>query len=372
MRPMPVMAMADGAASGVVGRREVLRSMLGAPLAGGSLLLAGCWGEGSSASEVVLYSSVDDFLWFELKPLFENESGIRIRRAGDTEATKTFGLMQRLLDEGERPRADVWWSSEVLSTIRLAREEILAPYASVREEDFEGGWPEGLRGAEGRWYGFAQRARVIAYNPTLVDPDEAPRTLAELAGPRWNGRVAIADPRFGTTRTHVSAIASSDGVGALRLWLDSLMRNGVHVLDGNSTCARAVAQGDVEVCLTDTDDVWALQYQGIPIDMAYEKHVGLAPPSAVQGRGALVIPNTVGVVAGGPNPANARALVDFILSERVSRRIAESDSRNIPIRPRVARDYPELVVPSPWTPDWEAVADVAEEAVATAREALGR
>jgi len=347
-------------------RRDVLRALLATPFA-----IAGCSGGGDGGvAEAVLYTSIDDFLWFELKSLFERESGIRVRRAGDTEATKTFGLMQRLLDERERPRADVWWSSEILSTVRLAREGVLAPFTTVHEKDFEGGWPESLRGDQRLWHGFAQRARVIAYNPGLVPPDEAPRSLADLTQPRWNGRVVIADPRFGTTRTHVAAIARSDGPAALHVWLTSLKLNNARVLSGNSTCAREVADAKADVCLCDTDDVWALQAQARDIDFVYEDDVGLTPAAAVQGRGPLVIPNTAAIVKGGPNPEAGRALLDFILSAEVERRIALSDSRNVPIRPSLAAEFPEIMIPNPWTPDWPEVQDIADEALQVAQDVL--
>jgi iron(III) transport system substrate-binding protein len=71
--------------------------------------------------EVVLYSSVDDFLLREVVAAFEAESGVRVRLVGDTEATKTTGLVERLLAERGRPREDVWWSSRARRDTALRR-----------------------------------------------------------------------------------------------------------------------------------------------------------------------------------------------------------------------------------------------------------
>ena len=37
---------------------------------------------------------------------------------------------------------------------------------------------------------------VIVYSTKLVKPDELPKTWADLANPRWKGKVAIGHPGF--------------------------------------------------------------------------------------------------------------------------------------------------------------------------------
>ena len=58
----------------------------------------------------------------QLVDAFEARTGISVLLVGDTEATKTTGLVQRLRAEQNSPRADVFWSSEIFQTIRLAQE----------------------------------------------------------------------------------------------------------------------------------------------------------------------------------------------------------------------------------------------------------
>ncbi|MEZ6243855.1 MAG: extracellular solute-binding protein [Phycisphaerales bacterium] len=327
-------------------------------------LLASCGRDdasGGGAKEVVLYSSVDDVLLREVVAVYEKETGVRVLVVGDTEATKTTGLVQRLIAEKGNPRADVWWSSEPFGSILLSKEGVLAPYTSQSAEShFEDGWPKELRGSKGDWYAFAQRARVIAYSEERVETP--PRTLAQLGEPEWTGRIGMARPEFGTTRGQMGALLDAWGEKAYDVWLLGLEYRKVRLYDGNSAVVRAIAQGEIDVGLTDTDDVWAAQRQGWRVALAYES----IDPDAGQGRlpslGAMVVPNTVALVAGGPHPDQGKALIDFLLSPRVESLIAASDSGNMPVIPGVASD-PAHEIENPWRPDLEKVAGSVAEAV---------
>jgi iron(III) transport system substrate-binding protein len=276
----------------------------------------------------------------------------------------------------------VWWSSEPFATINLAAEGIFEPYTSdAGEAGMPGGWPSGLRAKEGTWYGFAQRARVVVYNTDRVKEEDVPRTLAALTDPKFKGRVGIARPRFGTTGGHMAAIAQIHGLDGLRTWLTALKDNGVRLYDGNASVMRAVANGEILVGLTDTDDVWAGRRNGYPIDAAYERNDVAAnptssfrpPPATLEiGWGPLVMPNMVALVKGGPNPENGRKLVDFLLSEIVERLLAESDSHNIPVRPSLAAKpaFRKYAVEAPMVIDLEQVAGMMGEALRVCDEVL--
>ncbi len=350
-----------------------LRRTTARALVSSFVLLCACSENAPDRSEVVLYTSADEHLARLVVDAFEQETGIHVRLLGDTEQTKTTGLVQRLLSEIDHPKADVWWSSEALGTVKLARAGALERYEARAESAFEGGWPGGLRGTGGNWYGFAQRARVIAYNTDRVTESDAPRTLRELTSERFRGRVGMARPQFGTTRSHMAAIALAHGEKALEQWLVKMQGNGLKIYDGNSTAVAALARGEIDVCLTDTDDVWAAQRNGWPVDLRYEQVD--QPEQIVDGLpslGALVMPNTVALVAGGPNADEAARLIEFLLSERAEAIMALSDSHNVPIHPGLADEYAQFAIPSPWLASNEGIADSATKAIDVCTRVLGR
>lgn len=323
--------------------------------------------------EVVLYSSVDDHILQEVVKAFEGSSGIKVRIVGDTEATKTTGLVQRLLAERDHPRADVWWSNEPYGTIRLAREGLLEAYTSPAENDFERGWPAEFRARDRTWYGFAQRHRTIVYNTKKLTEEQAPSRLSELAVPQWKGRIGMARPQFGTTRGQMGAILSQSGPQAYRAWLEGLKANGVRLYDGNSTTVRAVAQGEIDIGLTDSDDVYGGQREGWPVEMSTIAYDPIIPPGGqvIASTGPLAIPNTIGRIKGGPNQAAAAALIDFVLSERVERMLGEGEAKHAPVRPRLASEL-QLYVPAASVPDFEAIERSIPEALRIWDEVFGR
>jgi iron(III) transport system substrate-binding protein len=331
------------------------------------LTISGCSRQSPKpdAGEVVLYSSVDDVLLREIVTGFENETGIKVRLVGDNEANKTTGLVQRLVMEKDRPSADVWWSSEPFGTISLEREGILEPYHSQAAEDsIEGGWPEQLKGKT--WYGFARRARVIVYATGRVD--SPPESILDLADAKWKGRIGMARPAFGTTRGHMGILVDAWGADGFRAWLEGMKANGLRLYDGNATIVRAARLGEIDVGLTDTDDVWAGQRNGWKVEPIFEKQgierLGLTS------MGPVLLPNTVAMVAGGPNPDNAARLIDYLLSDRVETLMAQSDSRNIPVHPNLQERFKPLMVEGTAEFDLSAVADRIEDAMTICEQVL--
>jgi iron(III) transport system substrate-binding protein len=295
----------------------------------------GCDGRGradaNAQRKVVVYCSVDPELAAGILAAFEKLTGVRAVVRYDEEATKTTGLIQRLRAEADHPAADVLWSSECFQTIALADEGILAPYRGPAAKDR----PEKFADPNGLWHAFGLRTRVMAWNVRRVRPADAPRKLEDLLDARWKGRLVMADPAFGTTRGDVASWFAHYGAPRAREILRGLAGNGVRQVQGNSTAVRAVAFGEADVCLTDTDDVYAAQRNGWPIEMA---------PLDQGGAGALAIPNTVALVKGAGNEAAAGELIAFLLSEQVERLLAASESHNIPVRPALAAEYAKYAV----------------------------
>ncbi len=359
-------------------RRQILQTLVGTPAAlaafgsagaAASLGLSSC---GRSSTEpaskrIVLYSSADDEILRAVVDQFEKSEGLTVSLVTDTEATKTTGLVQRLLDERAAPRADVWWSSEPLGTVKLARENVLDTLPSDAVPGYS---PPILIGTGKTWVGFARRARVIASSTKRVPSTEQPRRLRDLTDPRWKSRLGIARPQFGTTRAHLAALLSVSNEKTLRGWL-LVEADQVSSTTATPSVVRAIAQGEIDAGLTDTDDAWAATRNGWAVDSAFEsRDVQLGVENELPSPGPLLMPNTVALVRGGPNAEGALKLVRFLLTPGVERSLAGSDSRNVPVHPKIAEEFPALKVPSPWEPDWERVADASADAMRISAEVL--
>ena len=272
-----------------------------------ALLLTACRGAGP---EVVVYTSVDQQYAEPVLKAFEAKSGIRVRAVYDTEAAKTTGLVNRLIAEKDRPRADVWWSGEFAQTVTLADKGVLAHYTSPAAADI----PAGFKDPGGLWTGFGGRARVFLINTERLTPEEWPDSLTDLASGDLPGdQIGLAYPLFGTSATHAAAIYAMRGRAKAKAFFQQVADRGVRIVDGNSVVRDLVASGQLAWGITDTDDACGAVARGAPVEI-------IVPDQGAGGAGTLVVPNTVAKVQGGPSSAQADKLVDYLLS-----REAESD-----------------------------------------------
>jgi iron(III) transport system substrate-binding protein len=271
-----------------------------------------------SRREVVVYTSVDQVFSEPILRAFEREAGIKVRAVFDTEETKSTGVLNRLITEGENPQADVFWSGDPVRPFLLVKRGLVQPYLSAAAV----GLPEGLRSKDGTWTGFAARARVLLVNKNKVPAAEMPRSIRDLASPRWRAQTAIASPLFGTTTMHVAALFSAWGEAEGRRFLEDLKANTIRIASSNGEVKRLVVSGEVAFGLTDTDDANEAIKEGGAVQVVYPDQDGF---------GTLVMPTTVVMLRGAPHAEPAKNLVDYLLTAEVERRMAES-AAHMPLR----------------------------------------
>ena len=124
---------------------------------------------------------MDDVFARPVARRFEEKTGIKIDLVPDTEETKSAGLLNRLIAEKERPRADVFWSGDPVRAAILKAKNVSAPYRSPLAE----GLPAQFSDPAGHWTGFSARARVIIYNRELVPEEQIPASVMDLLKPHF-------------------------------------------------------------------------------------------------------------------------------------------------------------------------------------------
>lgn len=302
--------------------RHGLGSLAAALVAGlATLALAGC-GSGAD-NEVVVYVALDRQFSKPILEDFSRESGVATRPKFDIESTKSVGLTTTLLAEANRPRCDVFWNNEILNVLRLEEKGLLDVYFSPAGEPF----PREFRSSRGTWHGFAARARVLLVNTEVVERSQFPRSIEDLADPRWRGKTGLAKPLFGTTATHAACLFAAWGDDRAQAFFRRLKENGIQVLSGNKQVASSVGLGDLAFGLTDTDDAIGELERGAPVEIVY-------PDRGADELGVLFIPNTVAILKDCPHPEEARRLVDFLLGPAIESKLAAGASAQIPLNPR--------------------------------------
>lgn len=284
--------------------------------------LSGCLG--SADNEVVVYSALDKEFSQPILQEIERELGVTVLSKFDVESNKTVGLVTELIQQRKRPRADIFWNNEVLHTIRLQQMGLLEPWIP----DASAAIPATFKATDGSWTGFAARARVLIVNTTLIpDVGDYPDSFFDLADPRWSNRCGMARPLFGTSATHAAVLFDRLGVEAAARWYQQIQSNAV-IEGGNRQVAIKVGRGELAFGLTDTDDAMLEIDKGNPVVIVY-------PDQAESQSGTLLIPNTICLIAGGPNSERARAVVARLLEADIESRLAEGASAQFPLNPEV-------------------------------------
>ena len=292
-----------------------------------AMLLHSSVPQNSGKPTVVVYTSVDDELALPLFKRFTEETGITVIPRTDSEASKTTGLAGRLLQLKNNPDGDVFWNSELSLTQMLAKNGVLEPYVSPQAQAI----PDAFKDANNFWTGFGCRARVLIYNTGRVSRDQVPRSLDQLADPRWRGRFVIAKPLFGTTRSHLVSFALALGeeqaFQIFRRWRE----NGLVLAESNSDVRNLVEKGIKDIGLTDSDDVFSAMDRNKPVDF-------IIPDQCPEWMGAYLIPNTVAVLKNGPHPQQAHTFVNYLLRPETEAWLSAQSSHQIPVRPGISCD----------------------------------
>jgi iron(III) transport system substrate-binding protein len=295
-------------------------------------LLAGCGSSQDEAggsprsqgeaqrSQVVVYSAQDREFAEPVLKAYEKQASAEVLTKFDVESSKTVGLANDIIVEKSRPRCDLFWNNEILNTLRLKEQGLLAPFQPSHAGDV----PETFKAKDGTWYGFAGRARILIVNTKLVPEADRPKGIKDLLDPKWKGKIGIAKPLFGTTATHAACLFAAWGDEKAKEYYQGLKANGVQILSGNKQVATAAGAGQIAFGVTDTDDAMGEIEAGSPVVIVY-------PDRKPDELGTLFIPNTLALIKGAPHPDAARALADHLLSPEVEAALANGPSAQIPL-----------------------------------------
>ena len=176
-----------------------------------------------------------------------------------------------------------------------------------------------FRSPKGTWEGFAARARVLIVNKNLVPQSDRPKSIEDLADPKWKGRVGMAKPLFGSTATQAACLFAFWGPDRAKAYYRKLKENQIEQLAGNKQVAVDVSAGKIAFGIADTDDALEEVEHGQPVVIVY-------PDQQPGGMGTMFFPNTLSVIKGCPHPEAARKLIDYLLSPAVEAQLAAGPS----------------------------------------------
>ncbi len=278
------------------------------------LFTAGCGQK--DTNEVVVYVSEDQVFSEPILRDFGADTGIRVKAVYDTEETKSTGVMNRLIAEKGNPQADVYWANEPIRAIVLKQRGISEKYFSINAE----GIPANFKDPQGYWTGFSARARVLIVGAL----DEMPTSIFAYTDERLRNKGVVANPLFGTTTSWVAALFTLWDEDKAKAFMEKMKQNGTKISTSNGESTMLVVNKEFVFSLVDSDDATNAIRDGKHVRQVY-------PDQEEGGLGCLVLPNAAVLIKGGPNPANGRKFIDYVLSSQTERKLAFADCAQIPL-----------------------------------------
>jgi len=248
---------------------------------------------------------------------FTKETGIRINRIEG----KDDALIERLRNEGRNSPADV------LITVdagRLWRADQLGLFREVDSDSLDRRIPAELRSAEGHWFGFSLRARLIFYDKARIEPG-AIKTYEDLADPRWKGQVCIRSSSNIYNLSLLSSMIASRGEKAAEAWAKGVVANFARDPEGGDTDQiRAVAAGECGIAVANSYYFARLLASDDPADRKVAEAVGVVFPNQ-DDRGTHVNISGAGVLKWAPHPDAAVRFLEYLASDEAQRIFADGN-----------------------------------------------
>jgi iron(III) transport system substrate-binding protein len=197
--------------------------------------------ETAFSQQLTLYSGRSKALVEPLIQEFERETGIRVRvRYGGTTQ-----LAVAIIEEGRRTPADIFWAQDAGALGAVHRAGL---FMILDEAIFEGK-PEVFRNSDGTWIATSGRARVLAYDRRVLQPEALPSSILELTKPEWRGQVGWS-PANASFQSFVTAMRFIEGEDVARQWLIDMQKNGAIAYNNNTSILQAIAAGEVRLGIT--------------------------------------------------------------------------------------------------------------------------
>ena len=255
--------------------------------------------------EVNIYSSrhydTDERLYSD----FEDQTGITINRIEG----KADELHARLQAEGANSPADVFLT---VDTSRLARAKDAGLLQPIDSAVLEERIPANLQDADNQWFGFSQRSRIIFYNIDTVT--EPPQTYAELADPKYKGKICIRSSSNTYNQTLLASIITHDGEQAATDWAQGVVDNMARDPQGGDTDQlRGLISGECDIAVSNSYYFARAMRKNVKGLSDHLDQIGWVFPNQ-DSTGAHMNLSGGGVAAHAPNKDNAVLFLEYLAS----------------------------------------------------------
>ena len=271
----------------------------------------------SYSSELNLFTSrhyPSDLILFKK---FEEKTGIKV----NVISAKSKVLEKRLLDEGSKSKGDVLFLADAGALYSAEEKKLFTKYNESQSLRLV---PTSLK--NDYWVGITKRARIIFYNPNLVDYNDIKNiSYEDLSDERWTKSIAIRQSNNIYNQSLVASILEHKGEDFTREWLKKLVKNFSRKPQGNDRAQiLSVAAGESKLAIANTY-YYALMLSGKKGDDQKKAAQKVEPIFPNQNdRGAHINISGAGILSYSPNKKNAQEFLEFLLTKEAQTNLCNS------------------------------------------------
>ncbi|HET7399647.1 MAG TPA: iron ABC transporter substrate-binding protein [Intrasporangium sp.] len=293
-----------------------------------TLTLSACGGSLKAAEtldpdKLTIYSAQHENLTEAWARAFSDKTGVEVQiRYGSDSA-----MGAQLVQEGATSPADVFLTENSPAMTTVQNAGLLATLDPATIAQVRPGYAPSTKA----WVGIAARSTVLVYNPSVISESQLPRSILDLADPKWSGRwgAAASGADF---QAIVSAVLATRGEDTTRTWLAGL-KSGAKIYQNNIAVMKAVNSGQVPVGIM-YHYYW---YRDQAQSKAGSEHTRLHYFRG-QDPGAFVSLSGGGVLKSSKRAAQAGRFLAFVTSREGQELLAGSDAKEYAVGVGVRSD----------------------------------
>lgn len=258
------------------------------------------------SAEVNVYSARKEALIKPLLDKFTEQTGVKVNLV----TGKADALISRAKSEGKLSPADLLLTTDAGRLVRAKEQGITQ---NIRSQVAESAIPEYLRDADGHWFALTMRARPIIYSPNRVNSEEL-STFEQLTDPQWKGRICIRSSSNIYNQSMLAAMIEQKGEEASLNWASALVKNFARPpKGGDRDQIKAVAAGQCDIAIANTYYLAGMLTDGDANAKSVARQVKVFWPNQ-QDRGAHINVSGAAIMKHAPNPVQAKALLEFMVT----------------------------------------------------------
>lgn len=266
----------------------------------GVLAAAGLAAGGACAQTAICYNCPTEWAdWGTQLRAIKAKTGITV----PADNKNSGQSLAQLVAEKASPVADVTYLG-VTFAIQAQKDGVVAPYHPAHWKDI----PDGMKDPAGNWFSIHSGTLGFMVNVDALKGKPVPKSWADLLKPEYKGLVGYLDPASAFVG-YVGAVAVNDARGgkldnfAPAIDYFKALQKNEPIVPKQTSYAR-VLSGEIAILLDYDFNAYRAKYKD-----------GANVQFVIPAEGTVVVPYVMSLVNKAPHPAEAKKVLDFVLSD---------------------------------------------------------